>query len=104
VASREGSIHGARQVAIDHDLVEIDKGHAELARQGEAHGIVRDVAELHQDLADRQLLGFLSGQRMIELLARDGAAANQQLAQLGRRFARNESAFGHDEESIGRSL
>jgi len=80
VAARVVAVDEPGQRAIDRHPIEHDVRDAELRRQRLPHRGIVDIAKLDDDLAERTACLLVNGQRMFELLARDGAAANEDLA------------------------
>src|SRR5229473_4073448 len=83
VTPRVASVDQAREAAIDRHLFQIDERHVELRAQRLAHGLVRDVLELEQDLAEGKLQAGLLREGVLELLFGDGTAGEKDLAQPG---------------------
>jgi len=79
VAPRVAPIDQAGQAAIDRHLFQVDEGDVELRTQRLTHGLVRDVLELEQDLAEGKLQAGLLREGVLELLFADGAAGEQDL-------------------------
>jgi len=81
VLARQRDRHPAQGLGIDRKLRQIDHRVTHLARQRDAQVVARQLAALHQQLAQRHAaLGFLALQRLLQLLGADEPERGQGLA------------------------
>ncbi len=89
MAPRVAPVDHAGEPPIDGHLLQVDEGNLELLAQGLPHGLVGDVVELEEDLAEGKLDAFLLGEGMLELRLGDRAFGEENLTQPVARHGRN---------------